>query len=459
MKGRNDKLGTEKISKLLFKLSLPAALAMTVNGLYNIVDAIFIGRGVGALGIGGLAIAFPIQMLIMGFAQMVGIGGASAISRSLGEGNEARAQKVTGNAFVCIFVLSSLLAIVGLTFTDQLLIVFGATENILPYARDYVRIIFMGSVFFAFAMACNNLIRSEGNAKAAMVSMIIGAGLNIILDPIFIFVLDLGMKGAALATVIAQFTSFMYVMNYMRSPQSSLRIKLHHLKPQWDIVKEILSVGFSAFARSSTSTIFSIVVNNSLRLYGGDIAITIFGIVNKTIAFLFMPILGVVQGMQPIAGFNYGAKKIDRVKEVLKLAVMATTGLAIIGWIIGQAFPHIIVGAFTDEAEIVARGGNVFRIVTATIPLIGLQLVGATLFQTMGKPIPALILSLLRQFITLTPLILILPRLFNLELLGVWIAFPVADVIAFIITLTLMKSEMKKLNIEEQAILNPLQES
>ncbi|MDK2918393.1 MAG: hypothetical protein PWQ37_1126 [Candidatus Petromonas sp.] len=448
MNPNSSRLGEQSVDKLLIKLSLPASIAMIVNGFYNVVDTIFIGQGVGALAIGGLAIAFPIQMLIMGFAQMVGIGGASAVSRNLGANEVEKADKVAGNAFISIFILSLLFVVFGLVFLEQLLFIFGATENILPYAKDYIEVILLGSVFFSCAMMSNSLIRAEGNAKVAMTTMLLGAGLNIVLDPIFIFLFKLGIRGAALATIISQFSSFLYVVYYMYSGKSSLKVNPEHLKPDWKIIKEIFTVGFSALARSSTSSIFSIVVNNSLRVFGGDMAITIFGIVNRVIAFLFMPIIGVVQGMQPIAGFNYGAKKLDRVKQVLKFSIMAATAIAIFGWIIGETIPHIIIRAFTDDINIIKDGSFVFRIIIAMVPLLGIQFVGATLFQAIGKAVPALILSLLRQFILLTPLILILPRIFNLDLFGVWLAFPIADILAAMITAYLLKKEMYKINLE-----------
>ena len=451
MNPKSARLGEQSIGKLLMDLSLPATIGMMVNGLYNVIDAVFIGKGVGTLAIGGLAIAFPVQMLIMGFAQMVGIGAASAVSRNLGAGEIEKADKVAGNAYTSIFSLSLLFMIFGLVFVEELLYIFGATDSILPYAKDYIVVILLGSTFFSFAVMSNNLIRSEGNAKVAMTTMLVGAGLNILLDPIFIFVFKLGIRGAALATIISQFFSFLFVIYYMYSGKSSLKVKPHHLKPDFAIIKDIFSVGFSALARSSTTSIFSIVVNNSLRIFGGDIAITIFGIVNRVIAFLFMPVIGIGHGMQPIAGFNYGAKKIDRVKKVLKLSLMVSTAIAVFGWILGETIPHIIIRAFTDDESLIKDGTTVFRIVIAMIPLLGLQFVGATLFQAIGKAVPALILSSLRQFILLTPLILILPRLFGLGLQGIWLAFPIADVLASIITALLLKREMKLISLEAKS--------
>ncbi|HCL90475.1 MAG TPA: MATE family efflux transporter, partial [Candidatus Atribacteria bacterium] len=239
MKQLTARLGEKKISKLLVNLSLPATIGMMVNALYNLVDTIFVGRGVGALAIGGLTIAFPIQMIIMAFAQMIGIGAASAISRSLGAKDIEKADYVAGNSFLLIVILSSIIAAIGLFFTEPMLRLFGATDNILPYAKDYITIILWGSIFFSFAMSSNNLIRAEGNAKVAMATMLIGAILNIILDPIFIFVFKMGVKGAALATVISKFVSFIYVLTYLYSGKSSLKVKLHHLKPKMRIIIEI----------------------------------------------------------------------------------------------------------------------------------------------------------------------------------------------------------------------------
>ncbi len=449
MNQNSEKLGKQNINQLLFNLSVPASIAMMVNGLYNIIDTIFIGQGVGKDAIGGLAIAFPIQMLMMGVAQMVGIGAASAVSRNLGASNTERAIKVAGNAFTAIFLLSLLFASLSLIFVEPLLYIFGATHTLLPYAKEYIETILLGSVFFSFALMANGLIRAEGKALIAMITMIVGVGLNIILDPIFIFVFDLGIRGAALATIISQFISFLYIMTYIYSGKSILKVKLHHFKLELLIIYEIFSVGFSAFIRSSTSSIFAIVVNNSLKVFGGDLAITIFGIANRIVAFLFMPMLGVVQGMQPIAGYNYGAKKVDRVNEVIKLSLIVTTIIAIFGWLIGETIPHIIIRAFTSDKTLIKEGTLVFRILIAMIPLLGIQFVGATLFQAIGKPIQALILSSLRQFILLVPLILILPRIYNLGLTGIWISFPIADIIAAIITAFLLKMQVNKFRLKQ----------
>lgn len=447
MKQMTARLGEERIGKLLVNLSVPATIAMMVNALYNLVDTIFVGRGVGALAIGGLTIAFPIQMVIMAFAQMIGIGAASAISRSLGAKDIEKADYVAGNSFLCIIVMSSIIAAIGLIFTEPILRFFGSTETILPYAKDYITIILWGSVFSSFAMSSNNLIRAEGNAKVAMATMLIGAILNIILDPIFIFVFKMGVKGAALATVISKFVSFLYILIYLYSSKSSLKVKLHHLKPKMHIVIEILAVGSASFFRQVTGSVVAIVVNNSLKFFGGDIALIIVGILHRVTMFVFMPLFGVVQGMQPIVGFNYGAKNLARVKETIKLSLIITTAIATFGWLIIELFPFTVIGMFTREPEIIDKGSTIMRIVISVIPVIGIQIVGSALFQSLGKAVPSLILALLRQVLLFIPLVIILPRILGLGLLGIWIAYPAADILSVVLTIIFLKGELKKMNL------------
>jgi len=277
--------------------------------------------------------------------------------------------------------------------------------------------------------------------------MLIGAILNIILDPIFIFVFKMGVKGAALATVISKFVSFIYILIYLYSGKSSLKVKLRHLKPKMHIVIEILTVGFAAFARQVTGSVVAIVVNNSLRFFGGDMALIIVGILHRVTMFVFMPLFGVVQGMQPIVGFNYGAKNLDRVKETIKLSLIITTAIATFGWLIIELFPFIVISMFTREPEIIEKGSTIMRIVISVIPVIGIQIVGAALFQSLGKAVPSLILSLLRQVLLFIPLVIILPRILRLGLLGIWIAYPAADILSVVLTILFLKGELKKMNL------------
>lgn len=442
----NKQLGTEKISTLLLKLSLPATIGMIVNALYNIIDTIFVGQWVGLDAIGGLAIAFPVQMLIMAFAQMIGMGAASSLSRSLGEKNIKKAELVTGNSFLAISVLSIFFVAFGLTFTEPILKVFGATNTLLPYAKDYISIIFIGSIFFSFTVSSNSLVRAEGNAKVAMISMILGTGLNILLDPIFIKVLNLGIKGAALATIISQFASFVYLIIYLYSGKSSLKVKPQHLKPNIPILREIFSVGSASFARQVAGSIVAMVLNNSLKIYGGNLEISILGIINRITMMLYMPMFGIAQGLQPIVGFNYGAKKSDRIKEVIKLSLITTTAIAFIGFLVSQSIPELIMRIFNNNAELTENGAVVLRIVVAMLPVIGLQVVGSTVFQSIGKTLPALILSLSRQVLFFIPLVLVLPKFIGI--MGIWISFPLADLSSAIITGFLLKKELKSIALD-----------
>lgn len=458
MNKRSQMLENEKISTLLLKLSLPATVGMIVNALYNIIDTIFIGQGVGKLGIAGLTISWPIQIATMAFSLMIGIGAASAVSRSLGAKDVERADYVAGNAFLSITIISIFITTFGLLFLEPMLKLFGATDSILPYAKDYMSVILIGTLYFPFVMTSNNLVRAEGNAKASMMIMIIGTGLNIILDPILIFdkltlgpisipAFGLGIKGAALATILSQFISLLYLLRYLYGGNSSLKVKPHHLKPNFEILREIVTVGFPSFIRNFAGSLVALVVNNLLKIYGGETAIAILGITNRVLMFLFMPLFGVIQGMQPIAGFNYGAKKYERVRETVKLSIITTITLATIGTAFGMLFPERILTLFTKDKELIIEGSKVLRIIICMIPIVGVSIVGASLFQALGKAIPSLLLALLRQVLLLIPLLLILPRLFpeSYRIFGVWVSYPIADLLSTIVTGFLLKRELNHL--------------
>jgi putative MATE family efflux protein len=424
---------------------------MIANALYNLVDTIFVGRGVGSLAIGALAITFPLQILIVAIAQTVGLGAGSAVSRSLGAGEVGRAKYVVGNSFFCIIVLSLTVSTIGLTFTEQILIFFGATQSILPYARDYIVVILWGLTFFSFAISSNNLIRAEGNARVAMVSMLIGAILNMILDPIYIFVFNLGIKGAALATITAQFCSFLYILRYIYGEETSLKIELRHLNPYFSIIKEILIVGLPSFARLSSGSISTLLVNQSLRFYGGDLAIIILGVIIKITRFLFMPMFGVVQGMQPIAGYNYGARQYSRVFEVLKLTIKVLLILSSSLCLPMIIWPAKVISIFTNDIQVIQTGIPVMRLMLFSIPVLSIQITGATLFQALGKARPAIVFSLLRRVLLFIPLIIILPRFTQLGLLGVWLSYPIADIFSAIITWFFLRNEIQKIRKEAEA--------
>lgn len=441
MGNHSEMLANEKIGRLLFKLSAPAIVGMIVQALYNLVDAIFIGRGLGVLAIGGIAIVFPIQMLIMAVAQTIGIGGASIISRSMGSGDIKRAEKTMGNVFSLVVIISVVVTVFGSIFILPILKLFGATENILPYSLEYLRIIFLGTIFFTFAMATNNVVRAEGNAKVAMFTMLISAGLNIFLDPIFIFGLKMGVAGAALATVIAQATTAIYLVYYFLSGKSEMRFHSKDLKLNRDILKETFAIGAAAFFRQVAGSIMAVILNNLLVFYGGDVSIAVFGVINRLLMFTFMPMFGIVQGLQPIVGFNYGAKQFRRVKEAIDLSILITTIMSTLGFLILMSSPHVLLGIFNKDMNFINHGKHAIRIIVLAFPLIGFQIVGASMFQAIGKAVPSLILSMSRQILFFIPLVLILPLFFQLN--GVWLAFPAADILSFLITLILFAREMK----------------
>ncbi|OQY07479.1 MAG: hypothetical protein B6I28_05585 [Fusobacteriia bacterium 4572_132] len=437
-------LRTEKIKKVLFKMSMPAIIGMLVNSLYNIIDTIFVGQGVGALGIAGVTIIMPIQMIMMGIAQMIGIGAASMLSRNLGAKKYDKVNHIAGNAFFLLIIVGISLSFFGILFINQIVSLFGATENIFPYALEYGKIIAIGAIIFPISITTNNLLRAEGNAKEAMFSMIIGLVSNIILDYIFIFVFDMGVAGAAWATVIARLFSLVYLAFYFKSPKTRIKLKLEYLKPETKIISETLGIGVSSFARNSASSIILILMNRLLAFYGGDIAIATYGISMKIMMFLIMPVFGLVQGMQTIAGYNYGAKQYGRVIEVVKLTIIVASIMTFIGVGVAELFPVELLKLFSKNQELLDRGKNAVRIMIMILPLVGIVITGSIYTQALGKAKAALIFSLLRQVLLFLPMLLILPKIFGLT--GIWMAFPVSDLGSVIIIGIYLFYEMKKLN-------------
>ncbi|MCD4807015.1 MAG: MATE family efflux transporter [Methanococcoides sp.] len=442
MNERARMLSEDSIKKVLFKLSLPATIGMIVQALYSLVDTIFVGRALGAesvQGIAGITIAFPIQMIIMGIALTIGIGSASIISRSLGARIHERADIALGNAITAILALSIVMTILGIVYIEPLLRMFGATETIMPFAYDYTKIILYGTIFFAFSMTLNNIVRAEGNARVAMFTMVISAGLNIILDPIFIFGLNMGIKGAAIATVISQVVSALYLLYYFTKGMSSFNFHIRYFVPHPEILKEMVTIGTSSFARSASGSLMVIVINNVLAVYGGDIPIAVFGVVNRLFMFTFMPMIGIVQGLQPIVGFNYGAKNYERVISSTALAMKITTVVSIAGFLLLFIFPKQLFSIFTTDQELIEAGKAAMRIMALALPLVGFQIVGASIYQTLGRAKPAFFLSISRQVLFLIPLVLILPRFFELQ--GVWMAFPLSDGLSFLVTFVMLAKE------------------
>jgi putative MATE family efflux protein len=436
-------LDDSRIGRLLFKLSLPTFIGMFVMTLYNVVDTIFIGHYVGSLGIAGLSIVFPLQMISIGIGEMTGMGGASLISRSIGAGDIPKAERTLGNALTANIVLSVVLMVVCLAMPDFWLRLMGSSETILPYARDYMTIIMIGMLFMTFSMAMNNLIRSEGNARIPMIGMIIGAVTNIILDAIFIIPLGMGIQGAALATVIAQMVSVAFFMRYYFSGKSFLKIYFHNLTIRWQILKEILAIGIASFSRMVAVSFSAIFVNRMLILYGGDIAISAFGIIHRIMMFAIMPGIVIGGGMQPILGFNYGAKRYDRATKVILIAigVALACGLFVFGVLFFAPEPFIKI--FTNDAGLITHAIYAAKRIFLALAIISTMMVGSLIFQSIGKAFQSFVTSIARPILFLIPLVFVLPPILGLD--GVWWAFPISDGLTFLLTLLLLIPQIREL--------------
>lgn len=443
MQKHQNILAKERIGKLLWKFSLPAITGMLVQTLYNIVDTIFVGHGVGALGIAGLSIVFPVQMIIAAIGQMVAVGGASLISISLGAKQQNQAELFFGNSIFLATLLGIIITVFGLLYSTTLLHIFGTTNTILPYAKSYMDIILLGTIFISFSMTANNIVRAEGNAKTAMLTMILSAVLNTVLDPIFIFALHMGIRGAAIATVISQIVAAIYLLYYFLYGKSALTIHWKNLFPETATIARIFSIGIPAFIRISGASIATLILNHLLGFYGGDSAIAVFGILNRLTMFFFMPILGMAQGLQPIVGFNYGAQLLGRVKQAIKLTIIFATLLSVLGFVLMFSFPKTAMHIFTSDQILMAGGKHAIMFITPTLSLLGFQVVAATVFQSLGKALPSFILSLLKGIICLIPMLLILPLFLKLD--GIWLSFPIADILASTVTLFMFIPQMRKL--------------
>jgi len=436
-------LDDDRIGRLLLKLSLPTFFGFFVMTLYNVVDTIFIGHYVGTLGIAGLSIVFPLQMLSIGIGEMTGMGGASLISRSIGAGDIAKAERTLGNALTADITLSVVLMIACLAVPDFWLRIMGSSETILPYARDYMTIIVIGMLFMTFSMAMNNLIRAEGNARIPMIGMIIGAVANIILDALFIIPMGMGIQGAALATVLAQMISVAFFMRYYFSGKSFLKIHLQNLTIQWNILKEILAIGIASFSRMVATSFSAIFVNRMLITYGGDLAISAFGIIHRIMMFAIMPGIVIGGGMQPILGFNYGAKRYDRAIRAILIAMGAAVGCGLFVFGVVYFAPEPFIRIFTNDAELVSLSVYAAKRIFLALSIIGTMMVGSLIFQSIGKAVQSFVTSIARSIIFLLPAIFILPRFLELE--GVWLSFPIADGLTFLLTILLLIPQVREL--------------
>jgi putative MATE family efflux protein len=440
---KTDFLGRDAIFPLLIKLGVPAAVGMLVNALYNVVDTIYVGLGVGPLAIAALSIVFPIQMIVSALAQAIGMGSASIVSRRLGEKRPEEATRTIGSAYASVFLLN--LVVIGLlyAFMRPLLAFFGASEAIMPYAIDYLGIVGGGFFFFGLSMCANNLLRSAGNARASMSGMIVGAVLNAILAPVFIFGFHLAVKGAAIATVISQAISCVYLFGTYVRGKSHVPLRLRDLRVDWSLLRESLGLGLPTFIQSAGMSILTLIANTSLGRYGGDSAITSFGMISRLNQIIILPIIGVVAGFQPIAGYNFGARRYDRVKEALRVTVLTAFCLSLVGYAFLMLAPRLCMAMFTTDRGLIDASARALRILSMLIPLAAVQIAGSNYFLAVGRPVKSLLLSTSRQFLILVPLILVLPHFLGLD--GIWYAYPLADFLASALTLVFLVREVSRL--------------
>lgn len=448
-------LAKEKISKLLLKYSVPAIIGMLVNALYNVVDRIFIGNipGVGSLAITGVGVTMPITTIILGFCMLVGAGATTTISIKLGQGKKEEAEKVIGNAITLSIIIAVILTIIGIVFGDFILTKFGASDSTLYYAKSYIYIILLGTVFNMVAFTLNNTIRGDGNPKLAAAIMIIGCLTNIILDALLIFGFNMGIQGAAIATIISQLITALIGIRYYISGKSNLRFLKSNLKLRRDILIKILAIGASPFAMQIAASLVQVISNNVLRAYGTDIAIGAMATISSISLMCLMPIFGINQGAQPIIGFNYGAKQESRAQEAYKLSLIVATIILVIAFVVIQIFPEAIIGIFNKDPKFMDISVKGLRIYLMMLPIVGISITGTNYIQSIGDAKTAMLLSLLRQVILLIPLIVILPRVFGLGLNGVWIAQPLSDLISTVITGIILLKHMRKKEEEIDGIL------
>jgi len=448
---RSKQLGEEKISKLLLKFSIPAIVGMLVNALYNVVDRIFIGNGVGSLGIAGLTVGFPFMLVSMAFSMLIGLGANSLISIRLGEQKKQESELILGNAMVLLIVVALIISAIGLIFLEPLLRIFGASEAVLPYAKDYMSIILWGNVAQSVGFGMNNFIRAEGSPRIAMFTMLIGAILNTILDPIFIFIFGWGVKGAAIATVMSHIASASWVLYHFLGGNSNLRVRKENLKLNMQIIRRIIALGMAPFLMQLAASLLNAIINKSLTFYGGDIAVSGMGVVSSISTLILMPIFGINQGVQPIIGYNYGACKFDRVKTALKLGIAAASTITVLGFIMTRLFPVGLVSLFgKKDPALIAFGARALKIFLIFLPIIGFQIVSSNYFQAVGKPRHSAFLSLSRQVLILIPALLILPKFFGLT--GMLMAGPAADLISSIITGIFLYIELRHLDERHEAV-------
>ncbi|MCD2258148.1 MATE family efflux transporter [Psychroserpens luteolus] len=438
-------LGTQPIGKLLIKQAVPASIGILVMSLNILVDTIFVGQWIGATAIAAINVVLPVSFFIAALGMAIGIGGSSIISRALGANNETKALQTFGNQITLTLLLTVALVVPGLYFVNDIIPAFGGKGGIFKPAKIYYTIVLYGIPFLAFCMMGNTVIRAEGKPKFAMYAMMIPSIGNLILDYVFINIMDLGMEGAAWATTGSYLLCFAFILWFFLSKNSELKLTNCYFKLRLPIVKEIGSLGFVTLSRQAIVSVTYLFMNNILFDLGGETSVTAYAIVGRMLMFALFPVYGITQGFLPIAGFNYGAEKYDRVKQTIYTALKYAAGLATLVFIMLMIFPEAITKLFTTDAEVIKETPSAMRWVFAATPIIAIQLIGAAYFQAVGKAIPALLLTLTRQGIFFIPLIFILPAYYGE--LGVWMSFPISDVLSTIVTAFFLRREVTlKLN-------------
>lgn len=444
MQGNNNPLtlGTESVKKLLLRYAIPSIVAMLSSSLYNMIDSIFIGHGVGAMAISGLAITMPIMNVIAALGTLVSVGGATLMSVKMGQGDKKSAEYILSNVLMLNVIIGLCLTAAGVIFLDDILYFFGASENTIPYAREFMHIILSGTAVTHVYLGLNDMLRASGYPGKAMGVILTAIAINCVLNPLFIFWFKWGIAGSAFATVIAQTVAMsIELVHFMRNKHFiHFERKMFGLKAH--IVKGIFSIGVSPFLMNICASIVVIFINKSLMTYGGDFYVGAYGIINRVLMVFIMIVIGLNQGMQPIVGYNFGARKFDRVARALRYAIFAAVAVTTSGFLMAEIFPHLLANMFTGDQELIDIASHGMRIVLIMFPIVGFQMVTANFFQSIGKVRKAILLSLTRQMLFLVPLLIILPRFMGT--LGVWISMPIADSLATVLAVFLLTRQMKK---------------
>ena len=443
--GRSKELGEKNIAGLMWKFFWPAFIGVTVNALYNVVDRIFIGRGVGSLALSGLSVVFPIMILVAAFGMLIGIGAGVRISINLGKKEFNLAERVLGNSFILMIIVGLVVTVIGFMVKTPMLRSFGANDQTIGYAQDYLNIILLGSVFQVVGFSLNNIIRSEGNPRNAMFSMIICSVVNVILNPIFIFWLGMGVKGSALATVISQFILMVWVILHFTSKRSVLKLRLGNMKLDRFIIWQIVTIGMAPFAMQIAGSLVQATYNTQLIKYGADVAVGAMGIINSVAILIVMAVISINMASQPIIGYNFGAGNYSRVRETWYIGIKAGTIIAVIAFILVELFPGSIILLFNhDDPQLYEIGIHGLRIFLLMLPLVGFQVICSNYFQSIGKAKISLFLTLLRQVIFLLPLLTFLPMHYGIN--GIWMASPISDIISTCVVFIFFKIERRKLH-------------